>query len=37
MENFVELMVVKDDGSGQIAHPIHLIRDPDGVWRIEAM
>jgi hypothetical protein len=36
-ENHAELIVVRTTASGPTAFPIHLTRDPDGVWRIDSM
>jgi hypothetical protein len=35
--DFAELIIVRNTSSGTVAYPIHLVRDPDGVWRIEGM
>ena len=32
-----ELVIVRTTVNGQAAFPINLIRDPDGIWRIESM
>jgi hypothetical protein len=37
VNRFAELIIVRDPGSGPVGYPIHLVRDPDGVWRIEGM
>jgi hypothetical protein len=36
-DNHAELIVVRTTASGPTAFPIHVTRDPDGVWRIESM
>jgi hypothetical protein len=36
-ENHAELIVIRTTASGPTAFPIHITRDPDGVWRIESM
>ena len=36
-DTFVELAIVHDTVDGPTGFPIHLIRDADGIWRIESM
>jgi Bacterial Ig domain len=36
-DNHAELILVRATASGPTAFPIHITRDPDGVWRIESM
>jgi hypothetical protein len=35
--DFAEMIIVRTTSSGSVAYPIHLVRESDGVWRIEGM
>ncbi len=36
-DGHAELLILRTTVDGPTAFPIHIIRDPDGIWRIESM